>query len=351
MGYGSDADVMFVCEPKDGTDETRAVKWSVTVAEQVRSLLGTPSADPPPQVDMNLRPEGRQGTGANVCPRTRPTTKQWAQAWRSRLCCGRTASPGDEDLGQRFLLMVDNTRYPEGGVGPGGSGDPADQGPCRRRTPPARSRSEYAHSAAAAWPMEWTVQLLQLRHAHQVPALHNTSTLQALDAIDTAELIEHDDVERLREAWLTATRARNALVLVRGRPTDQLPGPGRQLTVAVAAGWPVDDGGEFLDHHLRVTRRAKAVVLKVFEADVKRSETGWDWDVVSAEEHDRLEGLYAPLAQAVRNLIAATAQTGVDEATLRAAQAAIEEVTETLKAGRMTDRARCCTNPRAARCC
>lgn len=64
---------------------------------------------------------------------------------------------------------------------------------------------------------------------------------------------------------------------------------------------------------------------------MKRSETGWDWDVVSAEEHDRLEGLYAPLAQAVRNLIAATAQTGVDEATLRAAQAAIEEVTETLE--------------------
>lgn len=64
---------------------------------------------------------------------------------------------------------------------------------------------------------------------------------------------------------------------------------------------------------------------------MKRSETGWDWDVVSSEEHDRLEGLYAPLAQAVRRLIAATAQTGVDEATLRAAEAAIDEVSETLE--------------------
>ena len=109
------------------------------------------------------------------------------------------------------------------------------------------------------------MQLLQLRHAHQVPALHNTSTLQALDAIGEAELIDRDDVELLREAWLTATRARNALVLVRGKPTDQLPGPGRQLNaVAVAAGWHNDDGGEFLDNYLRVTRRAKAVVLKVF---------------------------------------------------------------------------------------
>jgi len=35
-------------------------------------------------------------------------------------------------------------------------------------------------------------------------------------------------------------------------------------TVAVAAGWDSDDGGEFLDNYLRVTRRAKAVVRKVF---------------------------------------------------------------------------------------
>jgi len=98
-----------------------------------------------------------------------------------------------------------------------------------------------------------------------VPALRNASTLHALDAIGAAELIPHSDVAQLREAWLTATRARNALVLVRGKPTDQLPGPGRQLNaVAVAAGWRNGDGGEFLDNYLRVTRRAKAIVTKVF---------------------------------------------------------------------------------------
>jgi [glutamine synthetase] adenylyltransferase / [glutamine synthetase]-adenylyl-L-tyrosine phosphorylase len=34
--------------------------------------------------------------------------------------------------------------------------------------------------------------------------------------------------------------------------------------VAAAAGLPTPDGGEFLGHYLRVTRRAKAVVRKVF---------------------------------------------------------------------------------------
>ena len=54
-------------------------------------------------------------------------------------------------------------------------------------------------------------------------------------------------------------------MLVRGKPTDQLPGPGRQLNaVAVAAGWDNSDGSEFLDNYLRVTRRAKSVVRRVF---------------------------------------------------------------------------------------
>ena len=113
--------------------------------------------------------------------------------------------------------------------------------------------------------VEWTVQLLQLRFADKIPALHNTSTLETLDAIGAAELIAEGDVDQLRDAWLLATRARNALVQVRGKPVDQLPGPGRQLNaVAVAAGWPNDDGSEFLDNYLRVTRRAKSVVRKVF---------------------------------------------------------------------------------------
>ncbi|HEY2449243.1 MAG TPA: bifunctional [glutamine synthetase] adenylyltransferase/[glutamine synthetase]-adenylyl-L-tyrosine phosphorylase, partial [Mycobacterium sp.] len=47
LGYGSDADVLFVCEPAAGVKDSDAVRWAITVAEQVRTLLGTSSADPP----------------------------------------------------------------------------------------------------------------------------------------------------------------------------------------------------------------------------------------------------------------------------------------------------------------
>jgi glutamate-ammonia-ligase adenylyltransferase len=268
LGYGSDADVMFVCEPVEGVDESAAVRWSVTIAEQVRTLLGTPSADPPLEVDANLRPEGRNGSLVRTLDSYETYYTQWAQAWEIQALLRAHRVAGDLDLGERFLLMVDTIRYPPDGV----SAEAVQE--IRR----VKARVDAERLPRGADPnthtklgrggladVEWTVQLLQLRHAHKVPALHTTSTLDTLDAIGAAELIAEGDIELLRQAWLTATRARNALVLVRGKATDQLPGPGRQLNaVAVAAGWDNGDGGEFLDNYLRVTRRAKAVVRKVF---------------------------------------------------------------------------------------
>ncbi|RVW10938.1 bifunctional [glutamine synthetase] adenylyltransferase/[glutamine synthetase]-adenylyl-L-tyrosine phosphorylase [Prescottella agglutinans] len=268
LGYGSDADVLFVCEPREGVDETRAVKWANLIGDRVRTLLGAPSTDPPLEVDTGLRPEGRSGPLVRTLTSYAAYYAQWAQSWEVQALLRAHAVAGDEDLGLRFLHMIDKTRYPEGGV--------SEQAVREIRRIKARVDSERLPRGAdpathtklgrgGLADIEWTVQLIQLRHAHEVPSLHNTSTLETLDAIGAAELLSETDIELLRDAWLTATQARNALVLVRGKPTDQLPGPGKVLSaVAQVAGWPGGDANEFLDNYLRVTRRAKAVVQRVF---------------------------------------------------------------------------------------
>ena len=268
LGYGSDADVMFVCDSDSGVDESAAVRWAVSIAEQVRTLLGTPSADPPLEVDASLRPEGRNGSLVRTLSSYETYYAQWAQPWEIQALLRAHHVAGDRDLGERFLRMADKTRYPPGGVSAAAVQEirrikaRVDAERLPRGADP-NTHTKLGRGGLAD--IEWTVQLIQLRHAHKVRALHSTSTLDTLNAIGAAELIAEGDVELLRQAWLTATRARNALVLVRGKPTDQLPGPGRQLNaVALAAGWDSDDGGEFLDNYLRVTRRAKAVVRKVF---------------------------------------------------------------------------------------
>ncbi|BBY97836.1 bifunctional [glutamine synthetase] adenylyltransferase/[glutamine synthetase]-adenylyl-L-tyrosine phosphorylase [Mycolicibacterium fallax] len=269
LGYGSDADVMFVCEATDGVEDLVAVKWATLIAEQVRTLLGAPSSDPPLEVDTNLRPEGRNGPLVRTLASYQAYYRQWAQAWEVQALLRAHRVAGDFDLGRRFLLMVDAFRYPADGI--------SAQTVQEIRRIKARVDAERLPRGAdpnthtklgrgGLADVEWTVQLLQLRHAHEVPGLHNTSTLECLDVIEGAGLLEAEQVSKLRWAWLTATASRNALVLVKGRPTDQLPGPGRFLNaVAVAAGWSDDDGGAFLDNYLRVTRRAKAVVREVFD--------------------------------------------------------------------------------------
>ncbi|ORI16894.1 bifunctional glutamine-synthetase adenylyltransferase/deadenyltransferase [Rhodococcus sp. 1163] len=270
LGYGSDADVLFVCEPVEGSDDSVAVKWANSIADRIRKLLGAPSTDPPLEVDTGLRPEGRNGPVVRTLASYKAYYAQWAQAWEVQALLRAHQVAGDQDLGIKFLLMVDKIRYPEGGV--------SQESVREIRRIKARIDSERLPKGAdpathtklgrgGLADIEWTVQLIQLRHAHNVPSLHNTSTLQTLDAIGAAELMSETDVELLREAWILATKARNALVLVRGKPTDQLPAPGHVLSaVAKVAGWKNADAGEFLDNYLRVTRRAKAVVERTFGA-------------------------------------------------------------------------------------
>ena len=93
-----------------------------------------------------------------------------------------------------------------------------------------------------------------------------TATVAALEALARDDLLDDDQASALREAWELATRARNGIFLVRGRPSDQLPRPGAELAgVARACGYgPDDDPGQFLEDYRRTTRRARSVVEQVF---------------------------------------------------------------------------------------
>jgi [glutamine synthetase] adenylyltransferase / [glutamine synthetase]-adenylyl-L-tyrosine phosphorylase len=69
----------------------------------------------------------------------------------------------------------------------------------------------------------------------------------------------------LANAWRLVSRVRNAVMLVRGRPSDSLPREPRERSgVAYVCGYGADGAERMLDDYLRVTRRARAVVDHVF---------------------------------------------------------------------------------------
>jgi glutamate-ammonia-ligase adenylyltransferase len=95
--------------------------------------------------------------------------------------------------------------------------------------------------------------------------LRTTRTLEALDAAADAGLLDPDEARTLAHAWRTASRVRNAVLLVRGRPGDSLPKDLRELSgVAQVLGYPPGAAGSLVDDYRRATRRARAVVDEVF---------------------------------------------------------------------------------------
>lgn len=269
LGYGSDADVLFVCEPSEGVSDADAVKFASTVAETVRKMLGAPSSDPALEVDTDLRPEGRSGPLVRTLESYRAYYARWGEVWEAQALLRARFVAGDDDLGERFIAMIDPIRYPEGGL----------DGTKAREIRRIKARVETERMPRGADPtrhtklgrggladVEWTVQLLQLQHAHAVPGLRTTSTLDALARLPEAGLAQQSEANSLREAWLLATRVRNAGMLVRGKAVDEVPGSGRDLTaVARVLGQSAgDDPGEFLDTYRRITRRAHTVVEHLF---------------------------------------------------------------------------------------
>ena len=114
--------------------------------------------------------------------------------------------------------------------------------------------------------VEWTIQLLQLQHAHAVPGLRTTRTSEAMAAAVQDGLLSGDDAAALMSAWQLAGRIRNAVVLVRGRPGDTLPAKHGELTaVARLLGYPPGDAAQALEQdYRRAGRRARTVMEALF---------------------------------------------------------------------------------------
>ncbi|KAF5997652.1 bifunctional [glutamine synthetase] adenylyltransferase/[glutamine synthetase]-adenylyl-L-tyrosine phosphorylase [Streptomyces sp. WAC00263] len=268
LGYGSDADVLFVHEPREGVDEQEASRAANAVVSEMRRLLQVSSADPPLLIDADLRPEGKSGPLVRTLNSYEAYYRRWSLVWESQALLRAEIVAGDEDLGRRFIELVDPLRYPAEGLG--------DDAVREIRRLKARMESERMPRGAdptlhtklgrgGLSDVEWTVQLFQLQHGWVEPGLRTTRTREALGAACAAGLVSGEDAAILDEAWVLATRVRNAVMLVRGRAGDTFPSDGRELAaVGRYLGYGPGHVGDMLEDYRRITRRARAVVEVLF---------------------------------------------------------------------------------------
>jgi glutamate-ammonia-ligase adenylyltransferase len=269
LTYASDADVLFVHDPLDGADERAASEAAHAVVGELRRLLSVPSPDPPLAVDADLRPEGRQGPLVRTLASYAAYYQRWSHVWESQALLRADPVAGDVDLGKRFVELVDPLRYRAEGV--------TDAEVREIRRIKARVEAERLPRGSDPWrhtklgpgglaDVEWTVQLLQLRHGGGRPEVRVQGTLAALDALAGAGLVAAGEAAWLADAYRLCLRTRNLAYLVAGRPVESLPTDPLALDrLARAMGEPGRQ--RLLEVYRRATRRARRVVLARFWED------------------------------------------------------------------------------------
>ena len=266
LGFGSDADVMFVYQPV-GVDVDEAQKLAERVIADLKRIAVDQLLEF--ELDLDLRPEGKNGPVARSLDSYAAYYARWANTWEAQALLRARPIAGSAELQAEFLSLINQYRYPE-------VLDSTAITEIRR----IKARVETERLPQGADPkrhlklgrgslsdVEWLVQLLQLKHGSKHPSIRTPKTLNALEAAVAEGLIEAHDATVLREAWLLASRVRSASVLWANKRTDVLTTDRRQLEgMARILEYPRDSASALEQDYLAFTRRARMVFEKLFYA-------------------------------------------------------------------------------------
>ncbi|MGX1590059.1 bifunctional [glutamine synthetase] adenylyltransferase/[glutamine synthetase]-adenylyl-L-tyrosine phosphorylase [Glutamicibacter sp. NPDC055491] len=272
IGYGSDADVLFVQRPVPGATAQAAQEQALRVVTDLVSWTAKPLKPAIPaevklKVDSDLRPEGRQGMLVRSLDAYATYYQRWVEIWERQALQRARSFAGDDQLAEDFMELIRPVRYGKG----------LDESEIRDiRKIKARVESERLPRGAdpnrhlklgrgSLSDIEWLVQFYQLQYAWKHESLRTTSTLQALEELAKLELIAQDDSELLAIAWRLATQIRSAEIITSGRSSDVLPSSARDMeAVARWCGYEPHFGVELEEDYLRATRHARGIFELLF---------------------------------------------------------------------------------------
>ncbi len=257
MSYASDLDLLLVW---GGDDEAGEVAGETFL----RFMHGPSPAQRVATVDLGLRPEGSQGRLTRSLESYASYLSRWAQTWERQALVRARVVAGDKELGERFMALASAFVWDR----PLSEIEIADirrmKARIERERIPARQDPTFHLKLGKGTlaDVEWTVQLLQLRHD-----VRQSGTIDALEELRRRHILAPEDADALRSAYRFCEHTRNRWHLVgalRGGapPGDALPAEAHQLSrLARSLG---TTPSVLRDDYRRVTRRARAVVERVF---------------------------------------------------------------------------------------
>ncbi|HEY3282321.1 MAG TPA: hypothetical protein VGN26_08625 [Armatimonadota bacterium] len=254
LNYSSDLDLICLCDDiAQGPDLHLAHE---RLAEALyRSLNEIALEGTLYEADFRLRPEGKSGSMAASLGACERYYRERAMTWEKQALLKARFVAGDASVAERFFRLVEPYVFPV--VVPGSVVEEVramKRRVERERVPEAQRAGHLKLGSGGLSDIEWTVQLLQLLHGGREPSVRRQGTLEALPALLGARLLETEEAEALRSAYLLYVHLRNHLYLRTGTATDSLPvDPEEQEILAALVGCA---SAQELNKHLEAHRAA-----------------------------------------------------------------------------------------------
>lgn len=286
MNFSSDADCMVIYDPlmatNSGQSEQREVhnaedpresqRFALAVLNDIRAIATDQAGgEPKIELDLDLRPEGKNGPLVRSLASCATYYASWAEIWEAQALLRARFAAGSSELANEFFDRVANPfRYRKQPL------DSAQLANIRKlkarmeseRLPRGvRSDRHLKLGKGGLSDIEWTVQLLQLQHAYEIHELRTTSTLEALVALEAHGFIASDQAHTLHEAWLVLTAVRNANYLANARVSqaDIVPDDMYSLgSIAVILGYPAHHGGQLDNQIMAYMRKCRDIMQRLF---------------------------------------------------------------------------------------
>ena len=273
LGFGSDADVMYLYKAGPGIENEVAQKVSERIIAEIKKITSDQVLEF--QIDIDLRPEGKNGPVVRSIDSYEAYYQRWSDTWEAQALLRARPIAGSAALQNEFLELINRYRYPS---------QFSSSAATEIRRIKARVETERLPLGAdpkrhlklgrgSLSDVEWLVQLLQMQHGAEHKSIRTPKTLDALAAMVSESIIAEHDARVLSEAWLLASRLRSASVLWANKSSDVLPSDRRQLEgMARILEYPRGSASVLEEDYLAFTRRSRMVYERLFFGDVKASD-------------------------------------------------------------------------------
>ena len=263
LNVASDLDVMFVYEGEGSDDVRRAVGVAERVMRGIRDAGWAPDAD--------LRPEGRSGPLARSVAAYLEYWERYAELWEFQALLRARHVAGDEQLGRRFVLNAADFAYPPDGI-------TVDRVVEIRRMrerierervkPPDATKFHFKLGHGSLADVQFAVEVSLMRFGGARPELRTNRTLDAIERLAEQRILEQSVARDLGEAFVFLSDVKNALEVDRRLHAEAIPVlPEDQTALARRLGYEEYPRQSFIDDYLRVTRRCRRAMERVFHEE------------------------------------------------------------------------------------